>query len=103
MCRESGKHGFEWEGDRATCHSTLTECLGELVTAFEDDPQGVAEAVAAIALGFGAEAWARILQAADRVVVAKLLGLMAIVCPGWVSEGVAMVIGLGNHRPLGGG
>ncbi len=92
MCRESGKHGFEWEGDRATCHSTLTECLGELVAAFEDDPQGVAEAVAATALGFGSEAWARILAATDRVVVARLLGMMAIMCPGWVREGVVGVI-----------
>jgi hypothetical protein len=23
-----GKHGFEWEGDRATCHSTLTAEVG---------------------------------------------------------------------------
>ena len=46
----------------------------------------------ATAIGFGGEAWARILQAADRVVVARLLGLMAIVCPGWVAEGVAGVI-----------
>ncbi|NJR56479.1 MAG: hypothetical protein HC768_19165 [Acaryochloris sp. CRU_2_0] len=28
MCRETGKHGFEWEGDRATCHSTLTTGIG---------------------------------------------------------------------------
>jgi hypothetical protein len=66
--------------------------LRELVAAFEDDPQGVAEAVAATALGFGGEAWARILAAADRVVVARLLGMMAIVCPGWVAEEVAGVI-----------
>jgi hypothetical protein len=61
------------------------EWLGELVAAFEDDPQGVAESVAATAIGFGSEAWARILQATDRVVVAKLLG--------WVAEGVAGAIG----------
>lgn len=60
--------------------------LSELVAAFEDDAQGVAEAVAATVIGFGGEAWARILQATDRVVVARLLGLMAIVCPGWVRE-----------------
>jgi DNA-binding phage protein len=64
------------------------DCLRELVAAFEDDPKGVAEAVAATAIGYGAEAWARILAAADRVVVARLLGLMAIVCPGWVRKGV---------------
>jgi hypothetical protein len=68
------------------------EWLSELVAAFEDDPQGVAEAVAATALGFGGEAWARILAATDRVVVARLLGMMAIVCPGWAMEGVAGVI-----------
>jgi hypothetical protein len=68
------------------------ECLSELVAAFEKDPRGVAEAVAATALEFGGEAWARILAAADRVVVAKLLGCVAIVCPGWVCEGVAGVI-----------
>jgi hypothetical protein len=58
----------------------------------EDDPQGVAEAVAATALGYGGEAWARILAGAERRVVAQLLGCMAIVCPGWVAEGVARVI-----------
>jgi hypothetical protein len=68
------------------------EWLSELVTAFEDDPQGVAESVAATAIGFGSEAWARILAATDRVVVARLLGCMAIVCPGWVREDVAGVI-----------
>jgi hypothetical protein len=69
------------------------EWLGELVAAFENDPQGVAESVAATAIGYGAEAWARILQAADRVVVARLLGCMAIVLPEWVSERVAGAIG----------
>jgi hypothetical protein len=68
------------------------EWLSELVSAFEDDPQGVAEAVAATAIGFGGEAWARILGATDRAVVARLLGLMAIVVPEWVSEGLAGVI-----------
>ncbi len=66
--------------------------LSELVTAFEDDPQGVAESVAATALGYGGEAWARILAATDRVVMAKLLGCMAIVLPEWVAEWVAGVI-----------
>jgi hypothetical protein len=68
------------------------EWLSELVAAFEDDLQGVAEAVAATALGYGGEAWARILAATEKVVVARLLGLMAIVCPGWVAEGVVGVI-----------
>jgi hypothetical protein len=68
------------------------ECFGELDAAFDDDPQGMVEAVAAIALGFGAKAWARILAGADRVVVARLLGMMAIVCPGCLREGVVGVI-----------
>jgi hypothetical protein len=34
----------------------------------------VADAAAATAIGFDGEAWARILAAADRVVVARLLG-----------------------------
>jgi uncharacterized protein YukE len=66
--------------------------LGELVAAFEDDPQGVAESVAATAIGFGGEAWARILAGADRVVVARLLGCVAIISPKWVAEEVAGVI-----------
>jgi transcriptional regulator with XRE-family HTH domain len=66
--------------------------LSELVAAFEDDPQDVAEAVAATAIGFGSEAWARILAGADRVVVARLLGCMAIVLPEWVAEGLAGVV-----------
>ena len=66
--------------------------LRELVTAFEDDPQSTAESVATTALAYGAAAWARILQAADRVVVARLLGQMAIVCPRWVANGVAGAI-----------
>jgi hypothetical protein len=63
------------------------EWLSELVAAFEDDPQGVAEAVAATALGFGGAAWARILAAADRVIVAKsdtpgeAGGLMSVTAP----------------------
>ena len=52
------------------------------------DPQGVAESVVATALGYGGEAWARILEAADRVVVAKLLGMMMTVVPGWVNVGL---------------
>ena len=60
--------------------------------AFEDDHQGMAESVAATALGYGGEAWARILAATDRVVVALLLGLMAMVVPEWIAEGVAGVI-----------
>ncbi|MCG9892200.1 MAG: hypothetical protein MH252_14125 [Thermosynechococcaceae cyanobacterium MS004] len=48
--------------------------------------------MAATALGYGGEAWARILGATDRVVVTKLLGLMAIVCLRWVSEGLVGVI-----------
>jgi transcriptional regulator with XRE-family HTH domain len=54
------------------------EWLSALVAAFEDDPQGVAEAVAATALAYGAAAWARILQAADQAVVA----------PEWVGDGL---------------
>jgi hypothetical protein len=66
--------------------------LSEIVAAFEDDPQGVAESVAATALGFGGEAWARILAGAKRRVVAELLGLMAMVVPEWVCEGVERAI-----------
>ena len=51
--------------------------------------------MAATALGFGGEAWARILAAADRVVVAKLLGMMAIVVPEWVSDGVDLAVSQG--------
>jgi hypothetical protein len=68
------------------------EYLSLLVLEFEVDPVGVVESVAATALGYGGEAWARILGATDRVVVARLLGVMAIVCPGWVVEGFAGVI-----------
>jgi Primase C terminal 2 (PriCT-2) len=68
------------------------EYLSLLVLEFEADPVGVVEAVAAIALGFGSEAWARILAGADRVVVAKLLGLTAIVLPEWARAGVAGAI-----------
>jgi hypothetical protein len=62
------------------------EYLSLLVLEFEADPVGVVEAVAATALGYGGKAWARILAAEDRVVVARLLGVMAIVCPGWVQK-----------------
>jgi hypothetical protein len=62
--------------------------LKELVAAFEDDPQGTAEAVAATALGYGATAWSRILSAADRIVVAQLLGMMLLVTPNWVKFGL---------------
>jgi hypothetical protein len=62
------------------------EYLSLLVLEFEADPVGVAESVAAIALGFGTEAWVRILQAADRVVVAELLGKVMSVCPAWVGS-----------------
>jgi hypothetical protein len=47
----------------------------------------VAEAVAATAIGFGGEAWARILAGAERRVVARLLGLMLSVVPEWVDFG----------------
>ena len=60
--------------------------LRELVAAFEDDPQGVAESVAATALAYGAAAWARILRAADRTVVAQLLGQMLSVVPAWICQ-----------------
>ena len=56
-------------------------CLKELVAAFEDDPQSTTESVAATALAYGAAAWSRILQVADRVVVAQLLGQMLSVVP----------------------
>jgi hypothetical protein len=62
--------------------------LRESITAFEDDPQGVAESVAATALAYGAVVWCRILQAADRAVVARLLGQMLMVVPGWVGDGL---------------
>jgi hypothetical protein len=60
--------------------------IKELVAAFEDDPQGVAESVAATALTYGAAVWARILRAAERTVVVQLLGQMLSVVPGWVRE-----------------
>jgi hypothetical protein len=63
------------------------EYLSLLVLEFEVDPVGVAESVANLAIGFGGEAWARILAGADRVVVARLLGCMAIVLPEWVDFG----------------
>jgi hypothetical protein len=64
-----------------------------LVAAFEDDPLGTAEAMAAMAMAYGSEAWVRILGGCDRVVVAQLLGLMLLVTPEWFSDGVAGVIG----------
>jgi hypothetical protein len=63
------------------------EYLALLVPEFEVDPVGVVEAVAATAIGFGSEAWARILAAADRGVVARLLGCVALVVPEWVFSG----------------
>jgi hypothetical protein len=66
--------------------------LSLLVLEFEADPVGVVEAVAEIALGFGAVAWIRILAEAERVVVARLLGWMTIIVPEWVSERVAAAI-----------
>lgn len=41
----------------------------------------------AIALGFGAEAWRRILAGAERRVVAELLGQLLSVVPEWVDFG----------------
>ena len=55
-----------------------------MISAFEDDPQSTAESMAATALAYGAAAWARILQATDRTVVAKLVGQMLSVMPHWV-------------------
>jgi hypothetical protein len=66
--------------------------LKELVVAFEDNPQSVAESVAASALGYGAVTWTRILAAADRTVVARLLGLMMVVIPEWVRADVSGAI-----------
>jgi hypothetical protein len=63
------------------------EYLSLLVLEFEADPVGVTEAVAAIALGFGAEAWARMLAGAERRVVAELLGQLLSVVPEWVDFG----------------
>jgi hypothetical protein len=54
---------------------------------FEDDPQGTAESVAATAMAYGSEAWGRILGGCDRVVVARLLGLMMTVVLEWVRDG----------------
>jgi hypothetical protein len=36
----------------------------------------------------GEEAWARILAGCDRVMVAELLGMMLVVVPEWVAQGV---------------
>ena len=67
--------------------------LRELVEAFEDDPQGVAESVAATALAYGAAAWSRILQAADQRVVAQLLGQMLSVMPKQVWQSLNLDFG----------
>jgi hypothetical protein len=45
-----------------------------IVGVYGDRMSRVAEAVAVTAIGFGSWAWARTLAAADRVVVARLLG-----------------------------
>ena len=42
--------------------------------------------MAAKALAYGAAAWARILRAADRTVVAQLLGQMLSVVPAWICQ-----------------
>jgi hypothetical protein len=68
------------------------EYLTLMVSEFEVDPVGVAEAVAATAISFGGEAWARILAGAERVVVARLLGCVVIVLPEWVRDAVAEAI-----------
>jgi hypothetical protein len=62
------------------------EYLPLLVSEFEDDPVGVAEAVGAIALGYGAEAWRRILAGVQRNVVAQLLGMMLLLTPSWMKS-----------------
>jgi hypothetical protein len=58
-----------------------------LVLELEDNPRGVAESVAALALGYGSVAWSRILGATDRMVVAELLGSILLVTPEWVRVG----------------
>jgi tRNA A-37 threonylcarbamoyl transferase component Bud32 len=50
------------------------EYLALLVKEFESDPVAAVDAVAAIALGYGATAWERILRAADRAIAAQLIG-----------------------------
>jgi hypothetical protein len=64
------------------------EYLSILVSELEDNPLGVAESVAALALGYGSAAWSRILGATDRNVVADLLGMMLLVTPEWVRVGL---------------
>jgi hypothetical protein len=44
--------------------------------------------VAALALGYGAAAWSRILGATDRNVMAELLGQILLVMPEWVKVGL---------------
>ena len=50
--------------------------------------------MANLALGYGAMAWARILAGAERVVVAELLGLMAM-CDSFLPKIAAKLIGQG--------
>lgn len=64
------------------------EYLSILVLELEENPLEVAESVASLALGYGASAWSRILGAADRNVVAELLGMMLLVVPEWVRDGL---------------
>ena len=47
----------------------------------------MAESVAATVIAYGAADWARVLQAADRTVVAQLLGQMLSAMPGWMWTG----------------
>jgi hypothetical protein len=62
------------------------EYLSVLVLELEDNPLGAAESVAALALGYGAAAWSRIIGATDRNVVAELLGMMLLVVPDWMKK-----------------
>jgi hypothetical protein len=66
------------------------EYLSVLDSALENNPLEVAESVAALALGYGAVAWSRILGATDRNVVADLLGMMLLVTPEWVMAELKM-------------
>ncbi len=68
------------------------EYLSVLVLELEKNPLEVTESVAALALGCGAAEWSRILGAADRNVVAELLGMTLLVVPEWVSVGVREAI-----------
>jgi outer membrane murein-binding lipoprotein Lpp len=64
------------------------EYLSVLVAELEDNPLEVAENVAALALGYGAVAWSRILGATDWSVMAELLGFMLSVVPSWIRVGL---------------